>query len=104
MRRRFEDAVAGTVSQEAVAAVDGVHEAFRSEAPKIATRQASQRVLDALAPAMPNLLGGSADLTHSNLTQANAQAPVAPGDFAGSYLHSGHRAHALAAHSEKQRV
>src|SRR3546814_20603138 len=46
---------------------------------------------------MPNLLGGSADLTHSNLTQAKAQAPVAPGDFAGSYIHYGIREHAMAA-------
>src|SRR3546814_10317866 len=64
----------------------------------------SQRVLDALAPAMPNLLGGSADLTHSNLTQAKAQAPVAPGDFAGSYIHYGIREHELGRASCRERV
>ena len=46
---------------------------FATERPNIATRQASQRVIDAIAEALPNLLGGSADLTHSNLTRAKTQ-------------------------------
>ena len=39
-------------------------------------RQASQLVIDAIAEALPNLLGGSADLTHSNLTRAKTHQPV----------------------------
>ena len=42
---------------------------FGSEQPSIATRQASQLVIDVIAEALPNLLGGSADLTHSNLAE-----------------------------------
>ena len=48
--------------------------ASRPSRPNIATRQASQLVIDAIAEALPNLLGGSADLTHSNLTRAKTPA------------------------------
>jgi hypothetical protein len=70
---------------------------FSTERPDIATRQASQLVIDTIAEALPNLLGGSADLTHSNLTRARTQQPVRPDCFAGSYIHYGVREHAMAA-------
>jgi transketolase len=96
-REAFVDTVRGHVPESAWAALDEMRERFLAEAPKIATRQASQKVIDALAPAMPNLLGGSADLTHSNLTQAKSQTPVGRGDFAGAYVHYGIREHGMAA-------
>jgi transketolase len=67
------------------------------ERPAIATRQASQRVIDAIAMVLPNLLGGSADLTHSNLTRAKTQTPVAAEAMDGNYIHYGVREHAMAA-------
>jgi transketolase len=70
---------------------------FATERPKLATRQASQLVIDEIAQALPNLLGGSADLTHSNLTRAKTQQPVRPDFFEGSYIHYGVREHAMAA-------
>jgi transketolase len=70
---------------------------FASERPTIATRQASQRVIDEIAKVLPNLLGGSADLTHSNLTQAKTQKPVTPKAMDGNYVHYGVREHAMAA-------
>jgi len=70
---------------------------FATNAPKIATRQASQQVLDAIVPATPCLIGGSADLTHSNLTHAKGQKPVTPNDFSGTYLHYGIREFGMAA-------
>jgi transketolase len=97
VREAFVDRVRGHVPESAWAALDHIRERFLAEAPKIATRQASQKVIDALAPAMPNLLGGSADLTHSNLTQAKTQTPVGRGDFAGAYVHYGIREHGMAA-------
>ena len=54
-------------------------------------------MIDVLAAALPNLLGGSADLTHSNLTHAKSQKPVKPGLFGGSYVHYGIREHGMAA-------
>jgi transketolase len=68
-----------------------------ADRPSIATRQASQQVINVIAQALPNLLGGSADLTHSNLTLAKTQEPVAPGRLHGSYIHYGVREHAMAA-------
>jgi transketolase len=93
----FEAAIRGDVPQPAQVALTAIREQFARDAPRIATRQASRLVLDALAPVMPNLLGGSADLTHSNLTLAKTQRPVRPGDLAGSYVHYGIREHAMAA-------
>jgi transketolase len=54
-------------------------------------------VIDTIAEALPNLLGGSADLTHSNLTKAKTHQAVGSGAFAGSYVHYGVREHAMAA-------
>jgi transketolase len=70
---------------------------FASERPTMATRQASQRVIDEIAKVLPNLLGGSADLTHSNLTQAKTQKPVTAKAMDGNYIHYGVREHAMAA-------
>jgi transketolase len=70
---------------------------FASERPTMATRQASQRVIDEIAKVLPNLLGGSADLTHSNLTQAKTQKPVTAKAMNGNYIHYGVREHAMAA-------
>ncbi len=60
------------------------------EAP-LATRKASQAVLDALAPLLPELVGGSADLSGSNGTLWKEARAVTPEDFAGNYLHFGVR-------------
>src|SRR5260221_263189 len=62
-----------------------------------ATRQASGSVLDALAPVMPELVGGSADLTGSNNTKVRAQTTVTSDNFAGNYVHYGVREHGMAA-------
>jgi transketolase len=70
---------------------------FGVERPKLATRQASQKVVDVIAEALPNLLGGSADLTHSNLTLAKTQTPVRDDAMGGSYVHYGVREHGMAA-------
>ena len=79
------------------AAFESLRARFASTAPRIATRQASQQVLDEIAPALPSLVGGSADLTHSNLTHAKCQKPIRPGDFSGSYIHYGIREFGMAA-------
>ena len=70
---------------------------FAATPPKIATRVASQKVLEKLVPALPCLIGGSADLTGSNGTRTKQHASVAPSDFAGNYIHYGVREHAMAA-------
>jgi transketolase len=64
---------------------------------KLATRAASGKVLDAIAPAIPTLIGGSADLTPSNNTRFKGAVDVKPGDFAGRYIRFGIREHAMGA-------
>lgn len=70
---------------------------IQSQAPREATRQSSQRVLDVLADKIPELVGGSADLTGSNNTKAKPQREVTSLDFRGSYIHYGVREHGMAA-------
>ena len=67
------------------------------EAPKIATRVASQRVLDVLTERVPELVGGSADLTGSVNTKGAGQSVVSAADYSGGYIHYGVREHAMAA-------
>ncbi len=67
------------------------------EQPGWATRKSSEEALNALVPAIPEMVGGSADLTGSNNTRAKGMQPVGPGDFAGSYLFYGVREHGMAA-------
>jgi transketolase len=57
----------------------------------IATRKASQNALEALVPALPELVGGSADLTGSNLTWVKASKAVSPGALAGNHVFYGVR-------------
>jgi transketolase len=96
-RAAFEQRMAGALTPGWQAAIDGLKAKFAGEAPKIATRQSSNLVIEALAPTLPELVGGSADLTGSNLTKAKSQTVVTPEDFSGSYLHYGIREHGMAA-------
>lgn len=63
----------------------------------VATRAASGKALDAIAPRMPELLGGSADLTPSNNTQAQGMADFSPQNPTGRYIHYGVREHGMGA-------
>ncbi|WP_457654644.1 transketolase [Rhodocaloribacter sp.] len=64
---------------------------------RLATRAASGKVLDALAPAVPHLLGGSADLSGSNKTRPAGASFLTRDDFSGRYVHYGVREHAMGA-------
>jgi transketolase len=79
------------------AAVAKLCDDFRKANAKIATRQASGTVLDTLTKIVPELVGGSADLTPSNNTKAKDQKDVQPGDFSGRYMRYGVREHGMAA-------
>lgn len=65
--------------------------------PKQATRKSSQNVLEILTQNLPELIGGSADLTGSVLTQTSHTKPVTKDDFSGRYIHYGIREHAMGA-------
>ena len=65
--------------------------------PKEATRQSSANALEVLCAAAPELVGGSADLTGSNLTKTKAMQAVKTPDYSGSYIYYGIREHAMGA-------
>ncbi|HEY6892618.1 MAG TPA: transketolase, partial [Rhodanobacteraceae bacterium] len=71
-------------------------ETARAKAETIATRKASQLAIEAFAPAIPEMIGGSADLTHSNLTIWKNAAVVKRTD-AGRYISYGVREFGMAA-------
>ena len=68
-----------------------------AEKPTIATRKSSEGALDVINPVVTNTIGGSADLTGSNNTRSKDMKEIAPGDYAGRYIHYGIREHGMAA-------
>jgi transketolase len=70
---------------------------FTAENGSIATRSAGGIVMNAIAPALPELIGGSADLDPSTMTYLNGDGDFQPGNYAGRNLHFGVREHGMAA-------
>jgi transketolase len=93
LRRRLE----GQLPEGLGAAIATFKQEIAAEAPSLATRVASQKVLNVLTGALPELLGGSADLTGSNGTRAAGMKVVAADDYDGNYIHYGVREHGMAA-------
>ena len=96
-RSEFERRIKGELPAGWHDAVAEFKRAMAEESPKIATRVASQRVLEVLSELIPELVGGSADLTGSNNTKAATQVAIGPADYSGSYIYYGVREHAMAA-------
>ncbi|HEY3655849.1 MAG TPA: transketolase [Steroidobacteraceae bacterium] len=69
----------------------------QSEGKALASRQSSQATLNAIGPAMPELLGGSADLTPSNGTLRKDSVALTPASPGGNYLHFGVREFGMSA-------
>ena len=88
--------VAGELPANFAATVNELKTAIAAEAPKIATRQSSQKVIEALVPIMPEFIGGSADLTGSNNTKAKTATPIKAGAYGGNYIYYGIREHEMA--------
>lgn len=76
---------------------DDVLPSFEADTKGLATRKSSSKVLDAITPKIPALLGGSADLSGSNLTKAQSASILQPGNYDGTYIHFGVREHAMGA-------
>ena len=89
--------ISGELTEGWEAALGAFKETLAAEAPKWATRKSSYEVLEVLTAALPEMVGGSADLTGSNMTLTKSQTPVTGDDFSGSYIYYGVREHAMAA-------
>jgi transketolase len=96
-RATFEQWMQG----ELPAGWNDVFQAFKKKIaetkPTEASRKSSENLLEAMVPVIPQLVGGSADLTGSNFTKTRAMKPVTAGDYSGSYLYYGVREHAMSA-------
>ena len=94
----LQRAIAGNLPDNLAATVKQHLQEYNQVGGAVATRKASENVLNLLKPQLPELIGGSADLTGSNLTWAkSASVAIKPGEFAGNYLHYGVREFAMAA-------
>ena len=93
----FERRLRGERPAGWAAAADACIEATQARIENLATRVASQKALNAYAPLLPELLGGSADLTPSNNTTWAGSKPVRHADFDGNYLNWGVREFGMSA-------
>ena len=97
-RAEFNRRLAGDLPQEALAAaVRGLKEKLASAPKEIATRAASEFALEALTAAVPEMIGGSADLTGSNNTRPKGMAALSATHPSGRFIHFGVREHGMAA-------
>jgi len=96
-RAEFERVLEGRLAEGWLDRLAALKTEIAQSRPQLATRQSSLKVLEALAPVMPELVGGSADLTGSNLTKPAGAAEIGPGQYGGRYIHFGIREHGMAA-------
>ena len=97
-RAEFERRMGGTLPAAALShAVKAVKAKAVADGGAVATRKSSEITLDAITLAVPEMIGGSADLTGSNNTRAKGQKAVTPDDFGGTFVHWGVREHGMAA-------
>ncbi|WP_419897157.1 transketolase [Roseomonas sp. USHLN139] len=93
----FERAMAGKLPEGWHEAASAHRAKLAEDKPKLATRVASQRALEVLVPAIPEMIGGSADLTGSNNTNVKGVPAMTPSSMGGRYVHWGIREHGMAA-------
>ncbi|MBX2833062.1 MAG: transketolase [Rhodospirillales bacterium] len=98
LKDEFERRVEGKLPENWIAAFNDYKKQITADLPKVATRKSSQNVLEVLTKAIPEMIGGSADLTGSNNTKTGVQAPItAEGGYEGAYIYYGIREHGMAA-------
>ena len=96
-RAEFERAMAGDLPGNAFAKIDAYVAEAATSKPAAATRQHSGSALEQLVPAIPEMIGGSADLTGSNNTYVKGTKAFDLPDYSGRYVHYGVREHGMAA-------
>ncbi len=96
-RAEFERRIAGELPAGLVEAVVAAKANAVKAGGAVATRKSSELALDVITAAVPEMIGGSADLTGSNNTKAKGAKPITPDDFSGSFVHWGVREHGMAA-------
>jgi len=93
----FERAIAGDLPHALEDNLLDYRKSLCENPPALATRAASQNVLDVINPLVAETVGGSADLTGSNNTRTKDMGVLTAEDYGGRYIHYGVREHAMAA-------
>jgi transketolase len=93
----FKRRMSGALPADWQATIDGFIARAAANDKTMATRKSSKTVLDAIGPKMPELLGGSADLTESNLTKWEGAKTLTPGNGVGNYIYYGVREFGMSA-------
>ena len=97
-RSEFERRTKGELPKKALADAVKNMKADLAASPKdIATRIASENAINVLVAAVPEMIGGSADLTGSNNTRAKGMVSVSANNYGGRFVHYGIREHGMAA-------
>ena len=96
-RAAFEHAFSGNLPEGFDGALAELKAKFAKEKPTLATRKASEETLKVLTELVPEMIGGSADLTPSNNTKTPSTADIEPGNYAGRYVRYGVREHGMMA-------
>ncbi len=95
--RRFDEAVEKSHPQKLWRELKILRQQFKTDQPNMATRQSSQKTLEVINAATSLTVGGSADLTGSNLTKTADTLPILPRQYKGRYVYYGVREHGMAA-------
>ena len=93
----FFAALGGSSRNGLKAAIAAYKAELSADKPKVATRKASQMALEVVNAVVPNMVGGSADLTGSNLTLTSGMSGVTKDNYGGDYIYYGVREHGMAA-------
>ena len=97
VRDEFNRVMSGALPAGWQSAIQEIKAEFVAEAPGQATRVSSGAVLEKLIGTVPELMGGSADLTGSVNTRTSNMSAISREDFSGRYIHYGIREHGMAA-------
>ncbi|WP_038300776.1 transketolase [Candidatus Micropelagos thuwalensis] len=94
---RFTRVVSGDLPTRLEKAVQEYKQSLAENPSKLATRKSSEDALKAIVPTVPEMIGGSADLTGSNNTRTPEQEAVSADNYGGSFIHYGIREFGMAA-------
>jgi transketolase len=97
IRAEFERRMRGELPGNFDTVIADYKKKLAADKPKVATRKSSEMALEVINGAVPETIGGSADLTGSNNTKTTQTNPIAPGKYDGRYVYYGIREHGMAA-------
>ena len=95
--KEFADMITGKLPKGWNKDLEALKKQAIKDKTKVATRKASNMCLEAIVPNLPQIMGGSADLTGPNLTSVKGMKAISAQDFSGNQINYGIREHAMGA-------